>query len=296
MLLVSSTICFLLILDWNFAFQKISHQRSPHIPLIASEYHALYRYRASLTGLSVTPTFDSEFYSNNPSSPTDLNPANVFLTLLESQLAIIVQCTNITHAAIYMSSENDELRDDDEPVMQLVCSYPPTPQSRDSDASNDVRSKREDYSEASVGIQDREDEDDSECKRRERQVSSTSNIPKRSPIRTGNITSDQMTQDSIGEDSAVEDSDLGNAEIYTENVVDSHWSDHGKEPTSMVYPIQYQGLNLGILQTIINKEYQSDDSSQNIPVFDFYDFQSCTSSSSWNPYKSDRRFVDGPVN
>lgn len=237
----------------------------------------------------MTPIFDSEFYRNSPSSPTDLNPAHVFLSLLESQLAIIVQCTNITHAAIYMSSENDELRDDDEPVMQLVCSYPPTPQSRESDASNNVRSRREDYSKASDGIQEDADDDDYDGK--ERQVSSTSNIPRRAPIRTDNNTSDRRTQDAFDVASTVEDLDSEESEIYIEDVVDSDWSSHGSEPMSMVYPIQYQGLNLGILQTIINKEYQSGDGSKNIPMFDFYDFQSCTSSSSWNPYKSDRRYV-----
>jgi hypothetical protein len=297
MLLVSNAVSFLLILNWNFAFQKINHQRSSHIPLSGYDNHELHRYRASFSGLSMTPIFDSEFYRNSPSSPTDLNPAHVFLSLLESQLAIIVQCTNITHAAIYMSSENDELRDDDEPVMQLVCSYPPTPQSRENDPSKNVRSRRGDYIKASDGVQNNEAEDDYDGKERERQVgstsTSTSSTPKRAPIRTSNTTSDRRTQDAFDVSSTVEDSnaDSEDSEVYIEDVVDSEWSDLGGEPMSMVYPIQYQGLNLGILQTIINKEYQSGEGSQNIPMFDFYDFQSCTSSSSWNPYKTDRRCV-----
>jgi hypothetical protein len=295
MLLVSISVCFLLILNWNFAFQKINHQRSSYISLSGYDYYELYRYRASFSGLSMTPIFDSEFYRNSPSSPTDLNPAHVFLSLLESQLAIIVQSTNITHAAIYMSSENDELRDDYEPIMQLVCSYPPTPQSRESDESNNVGSRREDYIKSSNGIRNNEDEDNYDGKERERQVSSasTSNIPKRAPIPTSNNASDRRIQNAFDVASTVEDSssDSGNSDVYIEDVADSDWSDHGGEPISMVYPIQYQGLNLGILQTIINKEYQSGDGSQNIPMFDFYDFQSCASSSSWNPYRTDRRCV-----
>lgn len=293
MLLVKNTVCFLLLLNWNAAFQTINNHRSPQSPSEDCMYHDLYRYRARFSGICMTPIFDSEFYRNSPSSPSDLNPAHVFLSLLESQLAIIVQSTNITHAAIYMSSENDELRDDDEPVMQLVCSYPPTPQSRESDSPNNIRSRREDYGNPNDNIRDNVNNYD----KKGRQVSSS--IPKNAPIRTSNITRDRGAQNAYDVSSTIEDANSGDSELYMEDSAnsdpdsdsDSDWSDHGSEATSTVYPIQYQGLNLGILQTIVNKEYQSSDGTQNIPVFDFYDFQSCTSASSWNPYKTDRRCV-----
>ena len=47
-------------------------------------------------------------------------------------------------------------------------------------------------------------------------------------------------------------------------------------------------------QTVINKAFKNGDVTQNIPVFDFYDFQSSSQSSSWNPYKSDTRYYIYP--
>ena len=125
-----SSLCFLLILYWNAAFHRSAYLRavqSSTFSTFGAQYQSLLNYRVRSSDLSLAKFNDNDYYSNSQSQSVELSPSDIFLCLLESQLAIIVQSTNITHAAVYISSESDDLREaEDEPVMQLVCSYPPT--------------------------------------------------------------------------------------------------------------------------------------------------------------------------
>ena len=201
-----------------------------------------------------------------------------------------------------MNSENDDSRDGDEQsVMQLVCSYPPTPRSLQSDDMTDIRTSSDDF--------DAFDENSANgmVGNAKNGGSVDSSVPsnRSQPIKKieGNRWNPFSVDTSSTEDADVDDGETSDVNAVKEDiemdaestdfnnndVIKEGWAGSGGESISTVYPIQFQGLNLGILQTVINKAFMNGDVTQNIPVFDFYDFQSSSQSSSWNPYKSDSR-------
>lgn len=306
MLLVKARSCLLaisLLICWNSAYRLPPSSKFASYPFnYLSVSDNGFHYRRTQTSILLTiPSFDDDYYQTGQSSSNDLSPSDIFLSLIESQLAIIVQSTNITHAAIYMNSENDESRDGDEQsVMQLVCSYPPTPRSLQDEDMSDMRTESDDFD-----TYDKSSADgvDGSTKGGGSTGNTGSSIPSnRSQPATkveGNRwnsfsaldDADDDVSEMFGVNAAKEemDMDADSADFDNDDVLKQGWAG-GAESISTVYPIQFQGLNLGILQTVINKAFKNGDVTQNIPVFDFYDFQSSSQSSSWNPYKSDTRF------
>lgn len=145
----------------------------------------------------------------------------IFLSLLEAQLAIIIKSTNTTHAAIYISTNNDyDTNTGYNDEIQLVCTYP---------NSNNYGLENEDN-----------DNDDK--------------------IHSGNEndTWDDHTSDIFENDTKY----IGyNTNDYIE---------------PKMYPIQYQGVDLGVLQTLSKtNKYQTD-----------FDWEPYSRFSSWNPYSS----------
>ena len=305
MLLVKARSCLLaifLLTWWNSAYRLTVTRKFASCPFnYLSLSDSGFRYRKTTTSIFLTiPSFDDDYYQTSQSSSNDLSPSDIFLSLLESQLAIIVQSTNITHAAIYMNSENDESRDGDEQsVMQLVCSYPPPPRSLQSDDMTDIQSGSDDF--------DAFDKSSADGMGTKKGGSVDSSIPSNrsqpgqktegnrwNPFSAVTSSTDDDDLDGVGASNinAVKEDieiDGDTADFDNDDVIKEGWAGSGGESISTVYPIQFQGLNLGILQTVINKAFMNGDVTQNIPVFDFYDFQSSSQSSSWNPYKSDNR-------
>jgi hypothetical protein len=196
--------------------------------------------------LYMVPFFDS--YDSNPNpnsnqyqSAPELAPSDIFLSLLESQLAILIRSTNITHTAIYISSDNDDeyenqydkdFDDENPPVMQLICSFPKVEE--DSDVNSDI-------------------------------------------------------DNDIEYENRIYDSDNG-------------WDE--MEGKTLLYPIQYQGVDLGVLQTkssaILYDDNETDEHSGNEKMAGFrggnldngVDRDENTNRnmddinfSDWNPYK-----------
>ena len=293
-----------LLIWWNSAYQLTRSRKFSSSPLnYLSASDSGFHYRRTKTSILLTiPSFDDDYYQTSQSSSNDLSPSDIFLSLLESQLAIIVQSTNITHAAIYMNSENDESRDGDEQsVMQLVCSYPPTPRSLQSDDMTDIRTNSDDFDAYDKSSADGMNGNNKEGGSVDSSIPSNRSQPAKK--NEGNRWNPFSAVTSSTEDADVDgrqafdvnaikediEMDVDSADFNNDDVVKQGWAGSGGESISTVYPIQFQGLNLGILQTVINKAFMNGDVTQNIPVFDFYDFQSSSQSSSWNPYKSDSR-------
>ena len=285
---------FLLFICWNFAFKHNGYRRvtSQHLTHNEAQYQSLLEYRSKSSFLAMAQFFDNDYYSNSQSSPTGNNPSDMFLSLLELQLAIIVQSTNITHAAIYISSESDEQRDnDEEPVMQLVCNYPPTSRD-DSDRRNgaldfdDFDDHNDSYESSNSKIDGSDDNDNDNDNDRNRSSSSSS--------RSARISGSNGVNDKNGDKAKCSTSDVdstasGNSD---EEESDSTYI-NTDQPTGgvTIYPIQYRGINLGILQTLINKDFSNVDLMQNIPIFDFYHSQRSSTFNSWNPYKIGTEYV-----
>ena len=273
---------FLLFISWNFAFKHNGYKRVTfeHVTHIEAQYQSLLEYRSKSSFLAMAQFFDNDYYSNSQSSSTGNNPSDMFLSLLELQLAIIVQSTNITHAAIYISSESDEQRDnDEEPVMQLVCNYPPTSRD-DSDRRNgaldfdDFDDHNDSYESSNNKIDGYDDND------RNRSSSSGNRSTKDSGSdRANDKNGDKAKYSARNSDSATS----GNID---EEESDSTYINTDQAAGGVtIYPIQYRGINLGILQTLINKDFSNVDLMQNIPIFDFYHSQRSSTFNSWNPYK-----------
>lgn len=306
MLLVKSRSCLLaisLLICWNSAYRLTRSRKFASYPFnyLSVSDNGFHCRRTKTSILLTIPSFDDDYYQTGQSSSNDLSPSDIFLSLLESQLAIIVQSTNITHAAIYMNSENDESRDGDEQsVMQLVCSYPPAPRSLQDEDMSDIRTDSDDldtYDKSSA------DGMNGNTKGGASTGSTGSSIPtnrsqpakKAEGNRWNPFSAVEDADDDVAETFDVNaakeemDMDVDSAAFNNDDVLKQGWAG-GAESISTVYPIQFQGLNLGILQTVIDKAFKNGDVTQNIPVFDFYDFQSSSQSSSWNPYKSDSRY------
>ena len=178
-----------------------------------------------------------------------------------------------------MSSEGDDYLDDDEPVMQLVCSYPPTLKPDDIDGIGNIRQKFNDNDSnesTSNSVDSREYAADGR-----KDVANNSGRPN-----TDKGAAKKETRVVVESDFVM---DIADIEIEADDVLKSGWSGPRGESTSTVYPIQFQGANLGILQTMINTPGIFDDAAQNIPVFDFYDYRSSSKASSWNPYNPETR-------
>ena len=178
-----------------------------------------------------------------------------------------------------MSSEGDDYLDDDEPVMQLVCSYPPTLRPDDIDGIGNIRQKFNDNDSnesTSNSVDSREYAPDG---RKEFTNNSGRPIADKGAVK-------KETRVVVESDFVM---DIGDIEIDPDDVLKSGWASPRGESTSTVYPIQFQGANLGILQTMINTPGIFDDAAQNIPVFDFYDYRSSSKASSWNPYNPETR-------
>jgi hypothetical protein len=307
MLLVKPGSCFLaisLLICWNSAYRLTRSRKFASYPfnyLSASDNG--FHYRRTQTSILLTiPSFDDDYYQTGQSSSNDLSPSDIFLSLLESQLAIIVQSTNITHAAIYMNSENDESRDGDEQsVMQLVCSYPPTPRSLQDEDMTDIRTDSDEFDAYDKSSADGMDGNTKGGGSTGNSIPSNRSQPGKkvegnrwNPFSALEDAGDDVTGTSDVNAAKEEfDVDADSADFDNDDVIKQGWAG-GAESISTVYPIQFQGLNLGILQTVINKAFKNGDVTQNIPVFDFYDFQSSSQSSSWNPYKSDTRYYIYP--
>lgn len=304
MLLVRARSCLLaifLLSWWNSAFRLTVTRKFASCPLnYLSISDSGFRYRKATTSIFLTiPSFEDDYYQTSQSSSNDLSPSDIFLSLLESQLAIIVQSTNITHAAIYMNSENDESRDGDEQsVMQLVCSYPPPPRSLQSDDMT-IQSESDDFdtfdkSSADGMVVKKGGSADSSIPSNRSQPGQKTEGNRWNPFSAVTSSTDDAYLDGVRafDINAVKEDieiDVDTTDFNNDDVIKEGWAGSGGESISTVYPIQFQGLNLGILQTVINKAFMNGDVTQNIPVFDFYDFQSSSQSSSWNPYKSDNR-------
>lgn len=282
---------FLLFICWNFAFKRNAYRRISFGPSshIETQYRSLLEYRSRSSYLAVAQFFDNDYYSNGQSSSTGINPSDVFLSVLELQLAIIVQSTNITHAAIYISSESDEQRDnDEEPVMQLVCNYPPTPRDDGDKLSSmldvDDFDDHNDSYESSNTKNDGYDDHD-----HDRGSSSSSN--NRSGRNTGSNASSNKGGDKNMYNANSKNNVVAESTIEQEENGSTFISTDRSRGGVTIYPIQYKGINLGILQTLINKDFSNDDLMQNIPIFDFYDSQRSSTFNSWNPYKIDTVYV-----
>ena len=347
-----SSLCFLLILYWNAAFHRSAYLRavqSSTFSTFGAQYQSLLNYRVRSSDLSLAKFNDNDYYSNSQSQSVELSPSDIFLCLLESQLAIIVQSTNITHAAVYISSESDDLREaEDEPVMQLVCSYPPTLRV-DNDRMSSILDDDDDFDDHNDSYEsdmnnisnddDFHDDDDNHDdgdgihtgngSRSERSStgsyrnndqgrssgSSSSSKSKKgssSSSGSGSGRSRSRSMSSTGSDSKDNsnnnDNDSSNYNGNENNIDDTVYRDDtdsdsdsdtdpvlkspgGRASGVTIYSIQHRGINLGILQTLINKDFLYDDLTQNIPVFDFYDSQRSSSFSAWNPYRADNAYV-----
>ena len=200
--------------------------------------------------------YDNEDYNNESESPSD-----IFLRLLESQLAIIIQSTNVTHAAVYISSDNDErdrggTRENEEegkedmeereeeregPVMQLVCSYPPSSRSYSNSNIEDYDDHNDSYESdmnADNGAGDRLDRNGG---------SSSSKYGGQSGGRTASIGMDnskKIDKDRTDSMNTVTDSTYGD-----DIVKPSEWTGG-----VTIYPIQYRGIKLGILHTLVSED------------------------------------------
>lgn len=309
MLLVKARSCLLaisLLICWNSAYRLTRSRKFASYPFnyLSVSNNGFHCRRTQTSILLTIPSFEDDYYQTGQSSSNDLSPSDIFLSLLESQLAIIVQSTNITHAAIYMNSENDESRDGDEQsVMQLVCSYPPTPRSLQDEDMTDIRTDSDEFDTYDKSTADGMDGNTKGGGSAGSSIPSNRSQPAKKA--EGNRWNPFSAQDDGDDDvsgtfdvNAVKeevDMDADSADFDNDDVIKQGqgWAG-GAESISTVYPIQFQGLNLGILQTVINKAFKNGDVTQNIPVFDFYDFQSSSQSSSWNPYKSDTRYYIDP--
>ena len=307
MLLVKARSCLLaisLLICWNSAYRLTRSRKFASYPFnyLSVSNNGFHCRRTQTSILLTIPSFEDDYYQTGQSSSNDLSPSDIFLSLLESQLAIIVQSTNITHAAIYMNSENDESRDGDEQsVMQLVCSYPPTPRSLQDEDMTDIRTDSDEFDTYDKSTADGMDGNTKGGGSAGSSIPSNRSQPAKkaegnrwNPFSAVTSSTDDDDLDGVGASNinAVKEDieiDGDTADFDNDDVIKEGWAGSGGESISTVYPIQFQGLNLGILQTVINKAFMKGDVTQNIPVFDFYDFQSSSQSSSWNPYKSDNR-------
>ena len=270
-----------LLIFWCSALRQSSYRRLTFAPSRYARYPAPYltHHYSRCPRFSVLQLYEGDYYSSSQSPTTELSPADIFLSLLESQLAIIVQSTNVTHAAIYMSSEGDDYLDDEEPVMQLVCSYPPTLRTDDIDGIGSIRQE--------FNVNDINESAPNSVNAREyaadgrKDVANNSGRPK---VNKGAMKKD--TRVVVESDFVM---DIADIEIDEDDILKPGWGRPRGESTSTVYPIQFQGANLGILQTMINTPGIFDDAAQNIPVFDFYDYRSSSKASSWNPYNPETR-------
>lgn len=181
-------------------------------------------YQQKLTQYSLQPNDyyvnkqSSLFSSFSSSSPIQLNPSDIFITLLESQLFILVQNTMSTYAVVFVSSDmSDSAADDrgqnrvENPFLKIMCSYP--------------RSFQND-----IGNGD-------------------SNLGSSNSISM--YTNDDNNEFVNNYDNSNDNSNGNNIVKSTIQDIDNQFDNQYQ---CSVYPIFYQGVSLGVLQTYTSLE------------------------------------------